>query len=83
MNVVKLSEESKLVHICWERAGKETRVEFLFTAGVGPGLKLPPVTKKGLLRLSYWFSQMSVEEGEGVVEIRSPQMSNIITVGLV
>lgn len=52
-------------------------------AGVGPGLKFPPVTKKALLRLSYWFSQMSVEEGEGGVELRSPQMSNIITVRLV
>lgn len=52
-------------------------------AGLGPGLKFPPGTKKGLLRLSYWFSEMSVEEGEGGVELRSPQMSNIITVRLV
>lgn len=30
--------------------------------GLGPGLKFPPLTKKGLFRLSYSFSQMSVEE---------------------
>lgn len=51
--------------------------------GLGPGLKFPPDTKKRLLWLSYSFSQMSVEEGEGRVELRSPQMPNISAVRLV
>lgn len=81
MILVKLSEKRKLVQICWERAGKETVVEFLWW--LGPGLKFPPDTKKRLLWLSYSFSQMSVEEGEGRVELRSPQMPNISAVRLV
>lgn len=73
--LVKLSEKSS-----WSKYAvkeQERRLKWNFYGG-WIGAKFEVTTShKGLLRLSHSFSQMSVEEGEVGVELRSPQISNI------
>lgn len=73
--IIKLSEESKTGPQAGPNMGKNRgrRLEWNFYGGWGgarlriptQGLKFPPVSKKGLSRLSYELSQMWVKEEGG------------------